>query len=287
MIDHLDFPKIWYSTLILSSTFLVFNILAVPISYSTLHTGRLSYLFPLLEGCAFLVLTAIYLLFYWSAKVMLEQTQLKERSQLLEIQSHQYYALQEHIRQTARLRHDFRHSVHLLALLAEQGDLSSIRTHLTEYETRLTKNAPVNYCRNAALNALFSYYHELALSKEITVDWNIALPDPLIFSELDLAALFGNLMENAVAGCLSIPEESRFFNLTTELHHGGRLYIVSTNSFDGNVLKVKDGYRSTKHSGKGIGLASITAIAEKYDGTVRASNNDKEFFVDVFLKIRP
>lgn len=284
-VDSFDFPKIWYSTVILSSAFLIFNVLAVPLSYRTLHTGRMLFLFPLLEGCALVLLTSIYVLFYWGTSIIVEHAKLKERSQLLEMQARQYHTLQKHMRQTARLRHDFRHSVHLLASLAEKGDIGNIQAHLTEYETRLTEHLPANYCTNAALNALFGYYHEIAVSSGIDTDWHIQLPEPLAVSELDLAALFGNLMENAIAGCLSLPERSRYFSLTTEIRHENSLYIVSTNSFDGHVQRDKGSYCSTKHSGNGIGLVSITAVAEKHGGSARFSNNDREFFADVVLRI--
>ena len=285
MIDCLDIPKIWYLTVILSSVFLIFNVLAVPQSYSTLHAGRISYLFPLLEGCLFAILTAIYLLFYRGTTVILEHAELKERAQLLEMQARQYQALQDHMRQTARLRHDFRHSVRLLSSLAEKGDIGSIQTHLAEYEISLAENTLTSYCANAALNALFGYYHEIAVSAGIDTDWRIELSDPLPAAELDMASLLGNLMENAVDGCLTVPEGRRYFCLTTQIRHGNRLYIVSTNSFDGKVRKGKDGYRSTKHSENGIGLAAITAAAEKYGGSAKFSNSDTEFFVDVVLKI--
>lgn len=284
-IDHLNYPKIWYATLILSSVFLIFNIIAIPHSYSTLHTGRMFWLFPTLEVFMMTLLIAIYVLFYQGTIVILEHSRLKEHSQLLEMQANQYRILQEHIQQTKRLRHDFRHSVHLLASLAEKGDLENIQAYLAEYEDRLTENVLVNYCNNAALNALFSYYHEMAVSNKITINWKIELPEPLTISELDLASLFGNLMENAITGCLGTSKEERYFSLITKIHHGNSLYVVSTNSFDGQVRKGKDGYHSTKHSGKGIGLASITAIAEKYHGSVRISNSDKEFFVDVVIKL--
>ena len=125
----------------------------------------------------------------------------------------------------------------------------------------------------------------MAVSAGINTDWNISLPEPLTVSELDMAALFGNLMENAIAACISVPKEKRYFSLTSEIRHGNSLYIVSTNSFDGSVRKAKDGYHSTKHSGTGTGLVSITAIAEKYGGSAHASNNEQEFFVDVILKL--
>ena len=285
IIDCLDIPKIWYSTTILSSIFLFFNVLAVPQSYKTLHTGRMFYLFLLLEGCLFAILTAIYLLFYRGTTVILEHAELKEHAHLLEMQSRQYRILQEHMRKTSKLRHDFRHSVHLLSSLAKEGDIGSIQAHLAEYEVSLSENTPVNFCTNAALNALFGYYYEMAVSAGIDTNWHIKLPEPLPATELDMVSLFGNLMENAIDGCLTMPEGKRYFCLTTEIRHGNRLYIVSTNSFDGRVRKEKDGYRSTKHGGNGIGLTAIAAAAEKYNGSAQASNSGTEFFVDVMLKI--
>lgn len=285
VVDSPVFSGIWYSTVALSSIFLILNILAIPQSYNTLHTGRMLLLFPLFEAGMFAMLIAIYVLFYRGIVIILEHAELQERARLFEMQSRQYRALQEHINQTARLRHDFRHSVRLLASLAEKGDIGSVRAHLAEYEISLAESAPANYCTNTALNALFGYYHGMAASAGIRTDWHIELPEPLPFSELDMAALFGNLMENAIAGCLTAPEKTRYFCLTTEIRHGNRLYIVSTNSFNGNVRKTKDGYRSTKHGGNAIGLSAIAAAAEKYGGSAQASNSNTEFFVNAVLKI--
>lgn len=285
IVDCLDTPKIWYATILLSSVFLIFNVIAVPQSYRTLYAGRMFFLFLLLEGCMLAVLTSIYVLFYLGTNVILEHAELKDHAHLLEMQSRQYRALQEHMRQTAQLRHDFRHSVHLLSSLAEKGDIDSIQTHLAGFEARLAENTPINYCDNAALNALFGYYYEMAVSAGIDTDWHIELPEPLPATELDMVSLFGNLMENAIDGCCTVPEAGRYFCLTTEIRHCNRLYIVSTNSFDGRVRKGKDGYCSTKHSGNGIGLTAIAAAAEKYGGSAQASNSDTEFFVDVMLKI--
>lgn len=283
-IDNLDFPKIWYSTVGFSALFLFLNIITIPRSYQTLHAGRMSYLFPLFEVCALTTLCSIYLLFYRCARLITEQARLEERTQLLEMQSHQYRALQEYMQQTARLRHDFRHHLRLLAGLSEKGDLNGIQSYLSKYEDNFVQNASVNFCTNDALNALFGYYHEMASMTGIVTDWKISLPDPLTFSELDLAALFGNLIENAISGCQTLPKEQRYFSLTSEIRYGSSLYVVATNSFDGNVRKRKSEYRSTKHSGKGTGLSSITAIAEKYQGMAQFSNSSSEFYSDVLLK---
>ena len=104
--------------------------------------------------------------------------------------------------------------------------------------------------------------------------------DPLLVKQVIV-----NLLENAIAGCRTLPPGSRYFCLTAEIRHENRLYVVSTNSFDGKVLKGKEGYLSTKDNGNGIGLSAITAAAEKYGGSAKASNSNTEFFVDIVLKI--
>ena len=285
IVDSLGSPVIWYTTLAFSSVFLIFNILAVPQSYSTLHTGRMFPLFLFLEGSLLAVITSIYLLFYHGTAVILEHAELKERTQLLEMQARQYRTLQEHMRQTAKLLHDFRHSIRLLTSLADKGDLGGIRAHLAEYGAILMEHTPSTFCANAAMNALFSYYHEMAISAGIDTDWRIELPEPLPVTELDMVSLFGNLIENAIDGCRTVPEGKRYFCLTTEVRHGNSLYIVSTNNFDGKTRKGKDGYHSTKHSGKGTGLSAIISAAEKYGGLAQASDNGSEFYVDVIIKI--
>lgn len=284
-VDNLDIPKVWHSAVALSAVFLIFNVLALPDSYSTLYTGRMYTLFLVFESGALSVLILIYLLLYRGARLITEHSRLKERTQLLEMQVHQYRILQDYMQQTKRMRHDFRHHLRLLSTLAGKGDLEGIQTHLAEYEIQLTESTPVNYCKNSSLNALFAYYREMAAQEGIRTDFHISLPEPLTVSELDLASLFGNLMENAIAGCRTLPEAERYFCLTAEVRHNNSLYVVSTNSFDGTVRKGRDGYRSTKHGGKGTGLASIAAIAEKYRGSADFSNSDRDFFADVAMKI--
>lgn len=285
-VDELDIPKLWYSTAVISAAFLGFNILASPASYDVVRNSRLRFLFPMFEVCALATLITVYILFYSIAMEIAERGKLERHSQLLEMQSHQFQRLHEYITQTQRLRHDFRHSVHILASLAEKGDLEGIQTHISEYEQRLNDHLYVHCCANSALNALFGYYRDIAESSGIKTDWKIELPEPLTVSELDMTALFGNLMENAIYACNELPEGQRYFSLTSEVRHENSLYIVSTNSFNGKTRKSKDGnYRSTKHNRQGTGLSSIAAAAGKYGGSARFYNTEKEFCVDVFLKV--
>lgn len=286
MIDKLVFSRIWNYTLIPSAVFLFFNLAVLPYLYSYINTEKLPVLVPLLEGSLLMLLVSIYLLFYQGATIILKHYELREHTQLLEMQSHQYHTLKEHMKQTSRLRHDFRHSVHLLSALADKGDIENIKKHLAGYESELLKYMSIDYCSDATLNALFSYYHEMAVLAGIKTDWKIRLAEPLSIPGTDIAALFGNILENAIEGCQTLPEGQRYFKLVAEIRQGNSLYIVSTNSFNGYTRKTKEGYISTKHSGRGTGLVSINAVAEKYSGYSQVYHRGNEFFVDVMIKTR-
>jgi len=285
MVERLSYPQVWYPILAVHGMLFLFNMLMIPHSYKTLYTGRLFSMFLAVETVVFLLFLLLHVIFYHMADVVLKYAELTERSRFLEMQAGQYRMLQNYMQQTRRLRHDFRQSVHILSILADKGDLPELRAHLQEYEQQWDTDIPVNYCSNVALNALFNYYKNMADAQGVKTDWQLSIPEPLTISELDLASLFGNLMENAIAGCMTVPEKERCFALSVEALQGNCLYIVSTNSFDGHTRKSDNGYLSTKRNGEGTGLFSISSVAEKYQGYARISHKGTDFFVDVMLKI--
>lgn len=285
MVERLSYSQAWYPLLTVHGILFLFNMLMIPHSYKILHAGRAFSMFLALETVMFLLFLFLHVIFYQMADVILKHAALTERSHFLEMQAGQYRTLQNYMQQTRRLRHDFRQSVHILSTLADKGDLSGLKAHLQEYEQRWDTDTPVNYCSNAALNALFNYYKGMADAQGVKTDWQLSIPEPLTVSELDLASLFGNLMENAIAGCMTVPEEERRFALSVEALQGNCLYIVSTNSFGGQTRKSGDRYLSTRRDGEGTGLLSISSVAEKYQGYARISHKEKDFFVDVMLKV--
>lgn len=285
MVAQLPAPQIWLPLLAIHGLLFLFNMMMIPYSYPTLHTGRAFSMFLVLEFLLLLLFLLLHVIFYHMADVILEHAELEERSRFLEMQAGQYRTLQNYMHQTRRLRHDFRQSVHILSALARDENLAGLKAHLQEYEQQWNTDVPVSYCTNAALNALFNYYKEMADAQAIQTDWQLSLPEPLTVSELDLSSLFGNLMENAISGCMTLPPKERYFALSVEVRQENCLYIVSTNSFDGQAQKKGNAYLSTKQTGQGIGLFSITSIAKKYHGDARFINIGKEFYVDVMLKI--
>lgn len=283
LIDLLVIPRVWAAIASVTAVFLLLNVAIIPHNYSILYVGRC---FPLYISILFVLLLMMamsYTAFYHIAAGILKNAKLAERIQFFEMEEKQYALQQKYIEETGKQRHDFRQSLFTLKQLADSGDLASVKNYLAEYASALPDAEIVRYCKNNAVNALLNHYARTAYKNEILLKWNIDLPENFTVSEPDLCSLLGNLIENAVAGCVTVAD-NRYHYLSVTVRNEVNLYIVSTNSFDG-VVKMKDNrYLSTKKNG-GIGIHSAEMIAEKYHGTAYFHHKAGEFYADVMLKV--
>lgn len=283
MIDNINIGKVWYLFSILPIALMVSNIYIIPISYANIRVGKVyakGFIITIFELALYLI---VFILFYIFSKTTIEKTKLTERNNILEIQKSYTESLQSYIKYSSKARHDFKHSVHVMSRLADEGNLSALKDYIAQYENSLTVTAPVRICKSDALNALFNHYRQQAIENNVDINWRIDLPDKSRILDVDLCSIFGNILENAIDGCCTVEEGKRYFNLTSEIK-GDCLYIVSTNNYGKPLIMDGEEFSSTKHQGKGIGLYSMKSITDVYDGIFEAGNNDGEFFVNIVMK---
>lgn len=103
-----------------------------------------------------------------------------------------------------------------------------------------------------------------------------------MLERLDLEALFGNLLENALAACMQEASPRIVVRITADAH---TLCAAVDNTFTGTVRRTTGGFLSTKHAGLGLGTASVRSIAEKYHGVCRLEPRDGMFCASVLLEL--
>lgn len=284
LIDTINIPNVWVSIMFVSIIFLLLNIAIIPHNYSTLYVGRCFPLYVAILIVTFMLLIFMYIALYHIAMGILENAKLMEQVQFFEMQESQYAAQKRYIEETSKHRHDFRQSIFTLNQLADDGNFTALKSYLEEYTRTFPQSEIKKYCNNNAVNALLNYYAQSANSNDIRLEWKIAIPDNLTVTEPDLCTLLGNLIENALSGCMTVNEkENRYHCLSVTVKNDVNLYIVSTNSFNGIVRLKHDHYLSTKRSGNSIGIHSMKMIAEKYHGIAKFSHSTNEFYSDIAL----
>lgn len=191
----------------------------------------------------------------------------------------------DHIyRQMRGWRHDYHN--HIQAMLALLDNPEELRNYLWMLNDDLTTVDTVLKTGNVMVDAILNSKLSLIKSKNIAVNAKATVPQALQISEIDLCAIIGNLLDNAMEACLRQPEtEERFIRVYIGLLKK-QLYICVTNSVSGTVKKTGTSYLSTKNShAHGFGLMRIDTLAEKYGGYVNRQSEEGAFATEVMLPL--
>lgn len=180
-------------------------------------------------------------------------------------------------------RHDYHN--HIQALLALVGDDERTRDYLWKLNKDLTEVDTVVKTGNVTVGAILNSKLTLIKSKAIPVDAVAKVPDDLKISEIDLCAIIGNLLDNAIEAVLPLPPEARFIRIYIGMLKS-QLYISVTNSTASEPRKIGEKYVSTKGEGRGVGLMRVDSIARRNGGTVNRQNESGVFATEVLLNNR-
>ena len=283
ILEHLPQPRVWWAAALVAAIFFLFNLRMIVQRYSTLHTNRVGTAYITVMIMMFLLLILLCVIFYFIVNASAEKAETEDRNHILEMQEKQYESLQQYLDASAKTRHDFRQTIYTLKELSTEKDYPAIDDYLSRYIEALPQKETVDYCRNHALNALINHYVRMAKQANIRTELQINLPEALRVDSVDLCSIVGNILENAITACGSVPEKNRFIRLALSAEQGNELYLAVSNSFGGKLRQKGERYLSTRKGGNGIGLLSVAAIAERYGGTANFSHDQSVFFSDVML----
>lgn len=284
LIHHFNEEIVWNLIWLFPASFILFASVFVPYSNGVMYQGRFLEVY-LIAICTILVfILLIYVLFYLTARLTTQRQELLQKNACLELQARQYQLLQAHMQETRRLRHDFRHQLTVIAGMLKRQDYSELDHYLQQYIVSIS-DTPVHYCASLPVNALLNHYATSCREQQIQAHFQIRLPEALPALDTDLCVLLGNLLENAVDACHSLPEPQKQILLKIGQTTPHVIALQISNSCaeaphmrGGRIL-------SSKHNGFGQGLESVRLIAEKYNGFLEIQPEPPVFEVKVLLNI--
>ena len=179
------------------------------------------------------------------------------------------------------LRHDLKHHLKELKLLAEQNQAKRISEYINQMEDFVRVPGEIVSSGNMEIDGVLNYMLQRAKEQLKTVKTNVILPEKITYS-FDMTVLLGNLLENAIDAARQT--EEKFLEVLVE-YKQGVLLIKINNSFSGGLKMDRHKFLTTKKSGgdHGIGLTSVKQIVEKYNGILKIDPQGNLFCVKVKL----
>ncbi|WP_407397882.1 GHKL domain-containing protein [Treponema sp.] len=203
-----------------------------------------------------------------------------------EMEKNYYDRLDEIEQKQAIIRHDEKHYLAAIGGLCAEGKTEEIEKLLKVMNIELQKNTPRKYVRNRIANALLNEKENFAIKQNVRINYQVEPEVDLdAFEEIDIIAMFGNLIDNAVRAEKEWQESHGILPENSEVSiklfetEGNFIMLVVENHF--SRVDIKNGKLvSTKElpSEHGIGLFNVRLLCEKYGGIF-----DMDMDEDIFI----
>lgn len=218
--------------------------------------------------------------------IMLKESKIKEELKYSTIHNaflkKEFSEIQNSIFLSKRIKHDARHHNLIIADYAKKGDISSLLEYLNEQEQEAENNTFINYCENRTINSIFTVYAEKAQRAHIKMFIKANVGDDINIRDIDLTAILGNILDNAIQGCQKSDDTSPQINVAVHTK-SGKLAIVVENTCSDDVY-FEEGIPKSKCK-EGVGIQSILRSVNVYHGEIDFKCENHMFLCRVLIEL--
>ena len=233
---------------------------------------------------SFLVLLLFFLVF--SLLLLTISARDQERAQRLVLQQtdrlmeKNYQTLHQDLQENAKRIHDFHHHLQAILGLAEQAGNQKTKEYIHSLLDISYRDVRMCSCGNDIIDAVINCSAAEAARSKIDFQYNVELSSSLSqIAPIDLCAVLGNQVENALDACKKIPDSQRRFIQVSIHQNKGFVVIQVTNSAYRNPFTADGRLVTSKEDPEfhGLGLKSIQDTVDKYNGYLTNSYEDHQF----------
>ena len=225
------------------------------------------------------VLLMSVLVFRINRQYEVEKELAKLRAEQAELLERDYTAIDRAYQVNAKLFHDFHNHIGVLRQLLTHEKYGEAVRYLDELQAPLRDLTAAIWTGDETADYLINSKASEAASAGIRFQAQVEFPRRTDIRSVDLCAILGNLLDNAIEAARQVPDPAgRTVDLTIRRIHQ-MLVIKVENSFAAAPVQ-EDGQLKTTKTGGGLhgwGLKSAQTAAEKYDGMVQAGVSGEVF----------
>lgn len=215
-----------------------------------------------------------------------EIAQLKQEQ--AEILERDYQTLSRTYGDNAKLYHDLHNHIEAIYQCLTQGDISEAVGYCEELRAPVREISQAVWTGDKAVDYLIGSKLALARERGIRTRVNVEYPRNTNIRSVDLTAILGNLLDNALEGAGTAGDEQRFLYLTVRRIND--MLIIKVENGYGHSPREMEGELLTSKEDKashGWGLKSAKTAALRYDGTVSTEYGSGVFRAVATLGFKP
>lgn len=197
----------------------------------------------------------------------------------------QIFETENMYKQVRGWRHDYRNHIQNMKILLAQSNYEELDSYLDELAKDLLTVDTIIKTGNVMADAVLNTKLYAADRINARINVKASIPKEIRINDIELCALLGNLLDNAVESCERLPEGKRFIRVFIGVIKGQ--FYMSVQNAAGEIKKRSGSYLSTKRSGgSGFGIFRIDRIAAKYGGNVNRQSEPGVFATELMFPLK-
>lgn len=188
-------------------------------------------------------------------------------------------------------KHELNNYLSTLYGLIYLESYTEAKSYIKNINARINNMNSIVETNHPIVTALASIKKNKAIEEGIIVEFNIDIPEDVVFDTVDFSIIIGNLLDNAIEACSILDEEFiRKINLKVEVIENNLILdivnskskdiIVDTKKIYGRFTTKEDMYNH------GLGLGNINFIVKESKGKMEVEDLGDEFSVSIVLPIQ-
>lgn len=187
-------------------------------------------------------------------------------------------------KQIKKFKHDFNNFQIGLSAYLNGNDVGGAKDYLRDLNEKINLEKNIIETGNTALDAILSTKIALVESKGIAVDKKIQIPENIWIDPIDICAIFGNALDNAIEACERAKTKRKSINISI-ICKDEILLCKITNT----TPNVENSFWKTSKADKqnhGFGLENIKSTLAKYNTNPIIERNKDKFTLKFVLFIK-
>lgn len=223
----------------------------------------------------------MFVTFQHQREMEYEYIQMKNDNARLSIEKSYYEILENQNKQLMMYAHDAKNHLAAMQSLNSDPRMESYISKLSQQLATYTKNC---HSGNKLLDVMIAKYSFECNQRGIDLEYDVKLCNMSILDDIDLVAILGNLMDNAVAAAECSKE--RRISLVTAKRNSYNVVIISNSCDTPPVVSAGKLVTSKKNRDHhGYGLKSVRKTLKKYDGDFEWHYDETEHIFEVTVMI--
>ena len=203
----------------------------------------------------------------------------------IQVYSNQLNVIMQNEERTKALRHDIKHHLNELMILAQNNKVGELMQYLSKMNEALQNPDEIIASGNMEIDSVLNYLLQQAKEELVTITVKATIPEDLNHS-FDIIVVLGNLLENAIEAAKQ--SEKRTLNVDISFQKG-ILIIQIDNSYSSKdsssnaPRQTIPGASGNLYKHQGLGLKNVQRIVDAHNGTMEITKEPDLYSVRVML----